>query len=86
MKVLNSLIVPKNVNGGPLGFFNIHSVSKYQKVDPLETMKNFRKKILTKPKKEESLRVPKNGMVLYFMLEVLDAFNFKYLVFMVKQI
>ena len=43
MKIVNSLIVPKNVKGGPLGFFNIHSVAKYQKMkgDPL---KNFEKK------------------------------------------
>ena len=32
MRILNSLIVPKNVKGwGPLGFFSIHSVAKYQK-------------------------------------------------------
>ena len=28
MKILNSVAVPKNVKGGPLGFFNIYSVAK----------------------------------------------------------
>ena len=31
MRILNSLIVPKNVKGGALDFFNIHTVAKYQK-------------------------------------------------------
>ena len=30
MRILNSLIVPKNVKGGHLGFFNIHSGAKHQ--------------------------------------------------------
>ena len=30
---INSLIVPKNVKWGPLGFFNIHSVEKHQKIE-----------------------------------------------------
>ena len=51
MRIFNSLIVPKNVKGGPLDFFNIHSVAKHQKIgDPLKTLKNFEKS-LTKPKK-----------------------------------
>ena len=33
MRILNSLIVPKNVRGGHLGFFNIHSVAKHQKIE-----------------------------------------------------
>ena len=54
MRIFNSLIVPNNVKGGPLGFFNIHSVAKHQKNrrgDPLKTLKKFEKS-LTKPKKE----------------------------------
>ena len=31
IRILNSLIVPKNVKGGPLKFFNIHSVTKISK-------------------------------------------------------
>ena len=31
MRIFNSLIVPKNVKGGPLGFFNIHLGAKHQK-------------------------------------------------------
>ena len=36
-----NLKVPKNVKGDPSGFFNIHFVAKYQKIecDPLETKK-----------------------------------------------
>ena len=40
--------------GDPSGFINIHSVAKYQKPrrgDPLGTLKNFRKKSRTVPKK-----------------------------------
>ena len=53
MRIFNSLIVPKNVKGGPLGFFNIHSGAKHQKKykgGPFEDFKKFRKS-LTKPKK-----------------------------------
>ena len=42
--------------GDPFGFINIHSVAKYQKTrrgDPLETLKNFRKKSRTVLKKIE---------------------------------
>ena len=42
--------------GDPLGFINIHSVAKYQKTrrgDSFETLKNFRKKFRTVPKKIE---------------------------------
>ena len=42
--------------GDPLGFINIHSVAKYQKTrrgDSFETLKNFRKKFHTVPKKIE---------------------------------
>ena len=53
MRIFNSLIVPKNIKGGPLGFFNIHSVAKHQKIEggPFEDFKKFRKNSLTKPKK-----------------------------------
>ena len=40
--------------GEPLGFINIYSVAKYQKTrkgDSFETLKNFRKKSRTMPKK-----------------------------------
>ena len=30
MIFLNSVTVPKNVKGEPLGFFSIHSVAKYR--------------------------------------------------------
>ena len=38
--------MPKNVKRGPLGFFNIHSVTEYQKIEGVgwETFKNFWKK------------------------------------------
>ena len=46
MRIFNSLIVPKNVKGGSLGFFNIHSGAKHQKNrrDPLKSFKKFFKK------------------------------------------
>ena len=49
-------IVPKNEKGDPLGFINIHSVAKYQKTrrgNSFETLKKFRKKFRTVPKKIE---------------------------------
>ena len=38
--------MPETVKGGPLRFFNKHSVAKFQKNEgePLESFKNFRKK------------------------------------------
>ena len=47
MRIFNSLIVAKNVKGGPLGFFNIHSGAKHQKIEggPFEDFKKFRKKV-----------------------------------------
>ena len=47
MRIFNSLIVPKNVKGGPLGFFNIHSGAKHQKIEggPFEDFKKVRKKV-----------------------------------------
>ena len=44
----------------PLGFFNIRSVAKYQKMkeDPLGTLKKFRKKV-SQSRKGGSLIVPK---------------------------
>ena len=53
-KVRKCHIVPKNEKGDPLGFINIYSVAKYQKTrkgDSFETLKNFRKKFRTVPKK-----------------------------------
>ena len=50
-KILKKLrkrrIVPKNEKGDPLGFINILSVAKYQKIrrgDSFETLKIFEKK------------------------------------------
>ena len=62
MRIFNSLIVLKNLKEGTLwDFFNNRSVAKYQnklKGGPFEdikrTLKNFSKKSLTKPKREES--------------------------------
>ena len=48
MRIINSLIVPKIVKGGLLGFFNIHSVAKHQKQyerGAFEDFKKFRKKV-----------------------------------------
>ena len=48
--------MPKNEKGGPLGFINILSVAKYQKIrrgDSFEKLKIFEKKIRTVPKKNE---------------------------------
>ena len=54
--------------------------------DPLETLKDFRKKSFTKPKYGGRPIVPKKwkwgpscfGMVFYFMFEALDALKIKY--------
>ena len=45
MRTFNSLIAPKNVKEGPLGFFNIHSAAKPKKIEggPLKTLKNEKK-------------------------------------------
>ena len=46
-KLRKRRIVPKNENGDPLGFINILSVAKYQKIrkgDSFETLKIFEKK------------------------------------------
>ena len=63
MRIFNSLIVPKNVKGGPLDFFNVHSVAKHQKIEegPFEDFKKFRKKSHKAEKRGgESLIAPKN--------------------------
>ena len=46
MRIFNSLIVPKNVKGSPLGFFNTHSGAKHLKIEggPFEDFKKIRKK------------------------------------------
>ena len=56
----NCCIVPINIKwGDPLGFFNIHSIAKYQKTrmglngNPLETFKNFQKKFHSAEKKSK---------------------------------
>ena len=52
-KLRKRRIVPKNEKGDPLGFINILSVAKYQKIrrgDSFETLKIFEKKIRTVPK------------------------------------
>ena len=43
LKSPESRIGPKNVKGNPLEFLNIHSVTKYQKIDggPFEAMKKI---------------------------------------------
>ena len=54
-KLRKRRIVPKNEKGDPLGFINILSVAKYQKIrrgDSFETLKIFEKKIRTVPKKK----------------------------------
>ena len=45
--ILKFLTMPKTVKGGPLKFFNDHSVAKFQKKiegEPIEFFENFRKK------------------------------------------
>ena len=37
--------MPKTVTGGPLRFFNIHSVAKYQKIEGGPSASEFFKKI-----------------------------------------
>ena len=63
MRYFNSLIVPKNVKGGPLGFLNIHSVAKHQenrrRGDPLKTLKNSKKSHKAEKREGESLTAPK---------------------------
>ena len=46
--------MPKNWKGGPLGFFNIHSVAKHQKIEG----GHFGEKIFS----EKSLAVPKKNL------------------------
>ena len=77
MRIFNSLIVPKNVKGGPLGFFNIHSVAKQQKNRRgtlLKLRKNSKKSLKTEKRDGESLIAPKNWKggpfwVLHFKVE-----------------
>ena len=61
---MNTLIVPKILKKrDPLGFLNIRSLAKYQKIERTlwGHLKNFEKKSLTKPKK--SLTKPKSLIV-----------------------
>ena len=53
MKKMKSLTMPKKLKGfgDPLGFFNIHSVGKYQKIEKGHFGENFFfEKNLTEPK------------------------------------
>ena len=62
MRILNSLIVPKNVKGGPLGLFNIHSVTEYEKKlkgDPLVTLIFLKKSHIAKNGGGKCLITPK---------------------------
>ena len=90
MRIIDSLIVSKNVSGD-IEIFNIHSVTKYPKIEEgpifsLEKMQNIQEKSLTNPKKggksQSAEKVARGpfclGMVLYFMLEAIDAFKIKY--------
>ena len=55
MRIFNSLIVPKNLKGTLLGFFNICSVAKYQnklKGGPFEDIIKFSKKKSHKAEKK----------------------------------
>ena len=47
MKILNSLIVPKILNGGYFGIFNIHVAAKFRKTEegPFADIKIFSKKV-----------------------------------------
>ena len=46
MRIFNSIIVPKNVKGGPLGFSTSIQVQNTKKIEggPFEDFKKFRKK------------------------------------------
>ena len=45
--------MPKKLKGGPLGFFNIHSVGKYQKIEEDPLVKKIRKEVQQCRKKTE---------------------------------
>ena len=60
--------MPKNVNGGPFGLYQLYSVAKYQKTrngDSFETLKNFRKKVAQCRKKIEREPLVSYGFVGY---------------------
>ena len=75
MRILNSLIVPKNVEKGALVFFNIRPVAKYQKIEvgPFGDIKEFRENV-SKPKKgrvkSHSAEKLKKGTFLGFVFQV----------------
>ena len=75
MRIFNSLIVPKNVKGGPLGFFNIHSVAKQQKNRRgalLKLRKNSKKKSQNRKKgrgKSHSAEKLEGGTLLGFAFQ-----------------
>ena len=72
MRILNTLIVPKNVKGGLFEVFNSQFVAKYQKIEKrlFGTLKNFRKKILTKSEKNQKDDPLFSSTVLYVTLKM----------------
>ena len=85
-----SRIVPKTLKRGPFGVLQHPFCCEISKIergrDPLETFKIFRKKVSQSRKggKSHSFKKCRKGgsfylvMVLYFMLEALDALKIKY--------
>ena len=55
--------MPKTVKGGPLRFFNNHSVTKFQKNEgePIGVFEKFSKKKQTNEINKKSLTKPKTG-------------------------
>ena len=71
MRVLNSLIVPKNVKQGPFEIFHLRSNLKDQKKTkggPIGGFADFGDKNPTKSKKGANLRVTKNRKERTFLL------------------
>ena len=69
MSILNSLIVPKNVKGDPLGFIDIHSVEKYLKIEAelFDAIKKFSKKVSLVPRKIEVIaKIAKGGTLVCY--------------------
>ena len=77
MRFSNSVTVPKNVIGGPLGFFGIHSVAKYRnkrKGDPLVESKKVQKKSQSAEKYPSEKHRRRGGEVGgSYVFEVLDV-------------
>ena len=81
MTILNSLIVPKNLKGDPLGFSNIYYFPKYQKIEggPFGTIKKFSKKSLIVPKKIQvkNTQIAKVGILSGFQGSGRRFYNFR---------